>query len=133
MPVKATEEVKTMKQYSAAELRSIAKRTQQLRNRGRLLPDSAMTTYFGKPAFHAYGNSNIKPVCGGLVYGDFLKTHNITPHAGDNRPQTVQTHTQAMKGVQKSQIVKVKDEKTKKVSKCVRVVGRKEQKPEPPR
>ena len=78
MPVKATEEVKTMKQYSAAELRSIAKRTQQLRNRGRLLPDSAMTTYFGKPAFHAYGNSNIKPVCGGLVYGDFLKTHNIT-------------------------------------------------------
>jgi hypothetical protein len=28
---------------------------------GRLMADSALTTYFGKPAFHAYGNRNINP------------------------------------------------------------------------
>jgi len=50
------------------------------------MADSALTTYFGKPAFHAYGNSNINPAQGGLIYGDYLKTHNINPHSGDNNP-----------------------------------------------
>jgi hypothetical protein len=35
----------------------------------RWLPDSALTTYFGIPAFHAYGNANTKPTYGGAVYG----------------------------------------------------------------
>jgi hypothetical protein len=35
----------------------------------RWLPDSAITTYFGKPAFHPYGNGNTNPTVGGTVYG----------------------------------------------------------------
>jgi hypothetical protein len=35
----------------------------------RWLPDSALTTYFGKPAFHAYGNGNTNPTVGGGIYG----------------------------------------------------------------
>jgi hypothetical protein len=63
---------------------------------GRLLPDSAMTTYFGKPAFHAYGNGNTKPTVGGLSYGAYLKTHNINPHSGDNQPEYAQVYDHAM-------------------------------------
>ena len=64
------------------------------------MADSALTTYFGKPAFHTYGNSNIHPAQGGLVYGDYLKTHNINPHSGDNNPQGVQVYKRAMRGIQ---------------------------------
>ena len=53
----------------------------------RWLPDSAMTTFFGKPAFHAYGNGNTNPISGGSIYGDYMKSHNINPHSGDNKPQ----------------------------------------------
>jgi hypothetical protein len=49
----------------------------------RQLPDSAITTYFGKPAFFAYGMGNTKP---GNV-NENLKTHNINPHSGGNKPQ----------------------------------------------
>jgi hypothetical protein len=47
----------------------VAEKIMQLRLEGRLLPDSAYTTYFGKPAFHAYGNGNTNPTNGGLSYG----------------------------------------------------------------
>ena len=69
------------------EKRSIREKMKKLKLDGRLLPDSAMTTYFGKPAFHAYGNGNVRPASGGLVYGEYMKTHNINPHSGDNKPQ----------------------------------------------
>ena len=69
------------------EKRSIREKLKKLKLDGRLLPDSAMTTYFGKPAFHAYGNGNVRPASGGLVYGQYLKTHNINPHSGDNKPE----------------------------------------------
>ena len=68
----------------------------KLKLEGRLLPDSAMTTYFGKPAFHTYGNGNVRPASGGLVYGEYLKTHNINPHSGDNKPENVQVYGRAM-------------------------------------
>ena len=68
----------------------------KLKLEGRLLPDSAMTTYFGKPAFHTYGNGNVRPASGGLVYGEYLKTHNINPHSGDNKPEKVQVYGRAM-------------------------------------
>mmetsp|Transcript_26290 Transcript_26290/g.35098 ORF Transcript_26290/g.35098 Transcript_26290/m.35098 type:complete len:119 (-) Transcript_26290:1177-1533(-) len=51
------------------EKRSIREKMKKLKLEGRLLPDSAMTTYFGKPAFHAYGNGNTRPASGGLIYG----------------------------------------------------------------
>jgi len=51
------------------EKRNILEKMKKLKLEGRLLPDSAMTTYFGKPAFHTYGNGNVRPASGGLVYG----------------------------------------------------------------
>ena len=78
------------------EKRSIKEKMKKLKLEGRLLPDSAMTTYFGKPAFHAYGNGNVRPASGGLVYGEYLKTHNINPHSGDNKPKEVQVYGRAM-------------------------------------
>lgn len=64
------------------------------------MADTALTTYFGKPAFHAYGNSNLNPAQGGLIYGDYMKTHNINPHSGDNNPRGVQVYKRAMRGIQ---------------------------------
>jgi len=43
---------------SKEQLDEIAAKLKALKERSRWLPDSAMTTYFGKPAFHAYGNGN---------------------------------------------------------------------------
>jgi hypothetical protein len=63
--------------------------TKELKTKGRLLSDSALTTYFGKPAFHVYGNGNTNPVNAGISTGDHLKTHNINPHSGANQPKTV--------------------------------------------
>lgn len=70
----------------------------ELKKCSRWLPDSALTTYFGKPAFHAYGNGNTAPTYGGAVYGQYLLTHNINPHAGANRPEFSQVHGRAMLG-----------------------------------
>ena len=78
------------------EARSIQEKMKKLKLDGRLLPDSAMTTYFGKPAFHAYGNGNTRPASGGLIYGQYLKTHNINPHSGDNKPENAQVFARAM-------------------------------------
>lgn len=56
---------------------------EKLKKNSRWLPDSALTTYYGKPAFHAYGNGNTGGAPGHPTY---LKTHNINPHAGGNKP-----------------------------------------------
>ena len=42
-----------------------------------------MTTYFGKPAFFAYGNGNTHS----NGPADYMKTHNVNPHAGGNKPE----------------------------------------------
>jgi len=34
---------------------------QNLKLKGRLLSDTSLTTYFGKPTWHAYGNANTNP------------------------------------------------------------------------
>lgn len=70
----------------------------ELKKCSRWLSDSAQATYFGKPPFHAYGNGNTNPTVGGGVYGQYMKTHNINPHAGGNRPKYVQVHERAMMG-----------------------------------
>jgi len=44
-------------------------RIAHLNSTTRWLPDSAFTTYFGKPAFHLYGKGNTNPAVGGNVYG----------------------------------------------------------------
>jgi hypothetical protein len=53
----------------------------------RWLPDSAFTTYFGKPAFHSYGMGNVNPAVGGNIYGQYLLSHNVNPESGKNMPQ----------------------------------------------
>ena len=70
-----------------AETRNIREKQRRLKDQGRLMSDSALTTYFGKPAWHAYGNANVMPTQGGLIYGDYMKTHNINPHSGENKPK----------------------------------------------
>jgi len=45
--------------YTEEELKNIEERTAELKMKGRLLADSAITTYFGRPTFHAYGNANV--------------------------------------------------------------------------
>jgi len=73
-------------------MKEIDDRLDDLKRNGRLLADSSMTTYFGKPAFHAYGNGNTKT----LDLENYLKTHNINPHSGDNKPQVEQVFNRAM-------------------------------------
>ena len=76
--------------------KNVKQKIKELKLAGRLLPDSAYTTYFGKPAFHAYGNANTKPTVGGLSYGQYLRTHSINPHSGDNKPEYIQVYAHAM-------------------------------------
>lgn len=71
---------------------------EELKLGSRFLPDSSLTTYFGKPAFYNYGNKNLEPTSGGYIYGDYLKTHNINPHSGQNRPEFSQIHGNALLG-----------------------------------
>ena len=80
------------------------KRTSDFLNTTRWLPDSSFTTYFGKPAFHAYGKGNVKPTVGGINYGHNMLTHNINAECGDNPPLYQQVYDQALK----SGIVKTK-------------------------
>jgi len=102
------------KELSKEEKRSIREKMKKLKNEGRLLADSAMTTYFGKPAFHSYGNGNTRPASGGLLYGQYLKTHNVNPHSGSNKPINTQVYGRALinpknaiRGATKSQMVRV--------------------------
>lgn len=58
-------------------------------------PDTHLASMHGKPIWHAYGNKNTDPTVGGIVYGHYLLTHNINPHAGDNRPLYQQVYDSA--------------------------------------
>lgn len=62
------------------------KRIDHLNATTRWLPDSAFTTYFGKPAFHLYGKGNTNPIIGGEIYGHYMLTHNINPECGEHLP-----------------------------------------------
>lgn len=67
-----------------------------MKHTSRWLPDSAITTYFGKPAFHPYGNGNTNPAVGGTIYGQYMKSHNINPHSGGNQPEYKQVFKTAL-------------------------------------
>ena len=84
------------------------KRVKELNSTTRWLPDSAFTTYFGKPAFHLYGKGNTEPTVGGNVYGHYMLTHNINAECGDHPPQYQQVYDNAMRnGLQNTQGVRV--------------------------
>lgn len=71
-------------------------RLKKFYNTTRWLPNSAFTTFFGKPAFENYGYGNTNPVYGGLFYGNYMLSHNINPIDGDNLPQEKQVYASAM-------------------------------------
>lgn len=62
----------------------------------RWLPNSAFTTYFGKPAFENYGYGNTNPVYGGLFYGNYMLSHNMNPMDGPNHPEERQVYSSAL-------------------------------------
>ena len=64
-----------------AEERALKKKESEINSTTRWLADSAFTTYFGKPAFHAYGKGNIRPVD---TTQAFL-THNINGVSGKQK------------------------------------------------
>ena len=51
------------------------------------LPNSAFVTYYGKPAFEAYGRCNSQ---------NNMKTHNVMPHKGSNHPKEAQSYKGAI-------------------------------------
>lgn len=127
----AGEEVKSMKKKSpSSSPKPISKtpkggekaskrqeeRIKKLKQTTRWLPNSAFKTYFGKPVFANYGQGNVNPAYGGLMYGDYMKTHNIAPHEGSNNPSTQQVYeiaeTKALQKQVKAQTLprKCKDE-----------------------
>ena len=68
---------------------------EKLRKNSRWLPDSTLTTYYGKPAFHTYGHANTR---GQTASNAYMRTHNINPHAGKNKPIYNQVHQGALLG-----------------------------------
>ena len=77
-------------------------RLKKFYNTTRWLPNSAFTTYFGKPAFENYGYGNTNPVYGGLFYGNYMLSHNMNPIDGANHPEEKQVYSSAMmKSVQR--------------------------------
>ena len=118
------------REYTDAELNNIQTKLKELKLKGRLMPDSALTTYFGKPAFHAYGNGNTEPAQGGLIYGDYMKSHNVNPHSGENHPENHQCYARAMRG---HQVIVPQKEGTKADKKKIVMQKKEGRKPEPPR
>ena len=83
------------------------KRLKKFYNTTRWLPNSAFTTYFGKPAFENYGYANTNPVYGGLFYGNYMLSHNMNPIDGANHPKEKQVYSSAMmKSLQRKAIRK---------------------------
>jgi len=81
--------------YEKDRLKRREERIQRLNETTRWLPNTAFKTYFGKPPFENYGRGNLNPTYGGPIYGDYMKTHNINPHAGDNKPEYKQIFDRA--------------------------------------
>lgn len=58
-------------------------------------PNTHLLSLHGKPIWHPYGQGNTKPAVGGVVYGQYLLTHNVNPHSGENCPQYQQVYESA--------------------------------------
>lgn len=82
-------------------------RLKKFYNTTRWLPNSAFTTYFGKPAFENYGYGNTHPVYGGLFYGNYMLSHNMNPMDGKNHPPEKQVYSSAlMKSLQRKENIR---------------------------
>jgi hypothetical protein len=78
------------------KVKTQVQRLKKFYNTTKWLPNSAFTTYFGKPAFENYGYGNTKPVYGGLFYGNNMLSYNINPIDGENKPEEKQVYSSAM-------------------------------------
>lgn len=61
--------LKKKRAQTAKQMKNIEAKITNMKHTSRWLPDSAITTYFGKPAFHPYGHANTNPTVGGTIYG----------------------------------------------------------------
>ncbi|KAL4438892.1 hypothetical protein ABPG74_016612 [Tetrahymena malaccensis] len=77
-------------------LKQREKRIQKFAENSRQLPNSAFTTYYGKPAFENYGNANVKDKNQPFISGNYLKSHNVNPHRGETQPEYEQTFQNAI-------------------------------------
>ena len=94
-----------VKETKKGPSKSQINRLKKFYNTTRWLPNSAFTTYFGKPAFENYGYGNTNPVYGGLFYGNYMLSHNMNPIDGANHPPEKQVYSSAMmKSVQRKGI-----------------------------
>lgn len=93
-PLSASKSTTSIKQ-DTDRLKRQETRIKKLHQTTRWLPNSAFTTYYGKPAFANYGIGNTNPSTGGFLYGDYLKSHNIAPHEGKNNPLYSQVYKEA--------------------------------------
>lgn len=94
---KTVKKARILDPYEEAD--KLARRKERIRKFGeqtKSLANSAFTTYYGKPAFENYGRGNIKPAAGGLIYGNYMKTHNVNPHRGNKNPHFKQTYNNAL-------------------------------------
>jgi hypothetical protein len=78
-----------------SELKLRQERIKEFERETRWLPNSAFKTYFGKPAFEAYGMNNTNTP-GPILEGAYLKSHNIMPHADGNHPKRPQSFKSAL-------------------------------------
>ena len=87
-----------------AEEKALKAKISQLNATTRWLADSAFTTYYGKPAFHAYGKGNVNPT---NENSKFL-THNINGVTGKQKAKYKQVYDSALiKGIEKTKGVRV--------------------------
>ena len=75
-----------------AQERELYKKQQEFVATTRWLPDTAFTTYYGKPAFHAYGKSNTKPT----NPNQKMLTHNINAATGKQNSEFYQVYDSAL-------------------------------------
>jgi hypothetical protein len=62
----------------------------------RCYPDSKVSKHVAKPPFGSYGYGNTSPVKGGLIYGSYMVSHNISPQRAPNKPRGTQVYEKIM-------------------------------------
>lgn len=79
----------------------------------RELPDSTLAA-LGKKTFHVFGRENVEPVNGGVVYGDYMRTHNVAAH--DRAAASLQVYPSALsrKGIETTAVPEKKRKMKKK-------------------
>jgi hypothetical protein len=55
-------------------------------------PATAVAAELGRPAFTNYGAGNVNPTSGGMIYGQYLLSHNVKPDIKPNSPAQSQSY-----------------------------------------